>query len=685
MRPNVLGDVRAEADNEMLSQAFVETPDYRALIESHDRTIIVGRRGTGKSALVKALHDYWEKNDKVDVLRIVPEEHQTLALRPLASLFGPVFLHIRAGIRIAWRYAFIMETVRVKSRHYSFKHRPANNFLRNELRQWDHLGANVLRRFHELLKSSIDKTISPEERIGDLAERLRIQEVEQNIEEAAKETPQELVILIDCLDEGYQPDDTGIGVVDGLIQGAIDVKAKSLGVKPIVFLRDNIFRSVQHLDKDYSRNIEGSILRLHWDERTLYNFVTKRIRVAFSIPQESSKRVWENVTTGDLSGKTGFQSVLRMTLHRPRDVLSLLNEAFFQTSRLGRDRIDLKDVESAGKLISKSRLNDLVAEYQAIFPSISNLIEIFRGLPAEWDVSELKTQVEGFATSTSDPVVKQEMLLARSSIIDVLFDIGFLGIDVGESTFAFCYDGRPRGSSFTDGKALVHPCYWMALDCIAADRAALSEIYDEYSIETSRANPSVRGKMIDRLIKHLDDVEVGADDSAEFERWCEDAVRICFAKGLRNVELNPNQHGPLRPDIVATNVEEGDFWKRIYKDYSCRQVVFEVKNKLALEAADFQQVTSYMGRDYGNIAFVITREDDSDLRRGAELDMVRELYARQGKLVVKLTGKFLCGLLHKLKTPAKHDMVNDALHKTLDKYVRLYMQGRDFNRRKGKT
>lgn len=64
VRPNALGDVRAEADDKMLRQAFVETPDYRALIESHDRIIVVGRRGTGKSALVQQLHRYWAETIK---------------------------------------------------------------------------------------------------------------------------------------------------------------------------------------------------------------------------------------------------------------------------------------------------------------------------------------------------------------------------------------------------------------------------------------------------------------------------------------------------------------------------------------------------------------------------------------------------------------------------------------------
>jgi hypothetical protein len=51
MKTNPLGDIRAENDYVMLDQVFYETPDYRSLIEDHTRRIVVGRRGTGKSAL----------------------------------------------------------------------------------------------------------------------------------------------------------------------------------------------------------------------------------------------------------------------------------------------------------------------------------------------------------------------------------------------------------------------------------------------------------------------------------------------------------------------------------------------------------------------------------------------------------------------------------------------------------
>ena len=55
MMPTKLGQGRAEEDSEMLEQAFVETTDYRMLIEGDGRRVVVGRRGTGKSALALKL------------------------------------------------------------------------------------------------------------------------------------------------------------------------------------------------------------------------------------------------------------------------------------------------------------------------------------------------------------------------------------------------------------------------------------------------------------------------------------------------------------------------------------------------------------------------------------------------------------------------------------------------------
>lgn len=94
------------------------------------------------------------------------------------------------------------------------------------------------------------------------------------------------------------------------------------------FLRDNIFRSLSKEDPDYSRNIEGQVIRLHWDWAQLLMLSAKRMKVAFKLDIEKDQRVWDRCTADDLKGRNGFKRCLQFTLYRP-GLLSLLNEAFF--------------------------------------------------------------------------------------------------------------------------------------------------------------------------------------------------------------------------------------------------------------------------------------------------------------------------------------------------------------------
>ena len=142
MRPHSLGDLRAEADRTMLSRAFFETPDYRTLIETSDRSVVVGRRGTGKSAMALQLGRFFRRDEETAVVSIVPEEHQTIGLRPQVEKFGTRFSTVRAGTRIAWRYALAMETAAVLSPTYSFRERPEYQTLKPHLDNWLRSGSD---------------------------------------------------------------------------------------------------------------------------------------------------------------------------------------------------------------------------------------------------------------------------------------------------------------------------------------------------------------------------------------------------------------------------------------------------------------------------------------------------------------------------------------------------------------
>ena len=183
-RPNALGDLRAEADLRMLKNTFLETPDYRTLIETSDRMIVVGRRGTGKSALAIMLERHWQRADDIEVVKLSPEEHQIFGIRPIVQLFGDSFNKMRAGSRIAWRYALIMETTQRLAPVYSFSRTKGFDVLRPHLNEWRSAGSSLADRYRATLARVVDKSLLPAEaRIGELPKSLDLTEVEQALEQ----------------------------------------------------------------------------------------------------------------------------------------------------------------------------------------------------------------------------------------------------------------------------------------------------------------------------------------------------------------------------------------------------------------------------------------------------------------------------------------------------------------------
>ena len=682
IQPYSLGDLRAEADQKMLGRAFLETADYRTLIETSDRTVVVGRRGTGKSALTLQLERYWGKSSGTSVIKITPEEHQTIGLRPKVALFGDTFNKVRAGSRLLWRYALMMEVALCLSKKYKFSNTVGYRNIAPSVKEWSSRGRNILDRYAETLNEVVDIKLPPEARIGELPKTLALTKIESDLLNACKNSNEEVVFLIDRLDEGYEPDDNGTGLVDGLIQASIDLKIKFPGIKPIIFLRDNIFRAVQTLDPDYSRNIEGHVLRLHWDAESLLNFAANRLKIVFDISHQASQRIWDRCTSRELKGREGFNQCLRLTLYRPRDLLSLLNEAFYLAGKNRQSEIIPSHIEDTGRAISKNRLDDLRKEYAAILPGLDNFAAVFRGKNPEMTVGDATKLFKNVLEEGSDDSIVQQnffILDEGEAVLQTLYSVGFIGIRDGSAgTFVFCHDGRVPDREFSSPECiLVHPCYWMALNCPrdTLNFEEAEDIYDEYDIEVSSETPEIRNAKIKKLISQLDEIDEGMSGATEFELWCHKAIRICFAKGLRNVELKPNKQAKLRRDVVATNLGDGNAWRRIYEDYNTRQVIFEIKNYHDLKATDYQQVLSYLTGEYGRLAFVVTRERSVDLYANKDVEWVRDLYNTHNVLVIKLTGKFFCDLLYKLRKPQKHDAVNNAIHRLLDTYTRLYIAG----------
>lgn len=679
---NLFGDVRAEHDHEMLDRSFHESQNYRTLFESRDRFIVVGRRGTGKSALTYRLSKDWTAR-KFSTIVIAPTEEQVIGIRPVAELFGDSVTRIRTGIKLAWRYTLLLEVALVCQRHYKTAEEISKyDTLKIHLKKWNSINGGPFEKMRTTLRDRLHGITNPEDRIADLPSLLQLNRITEEVVKLSQSLKQSLVILIDRLDEGYEPDTVGVGIVDGIIYGTDELRnAFDENVQAIVFLRDNIFRAIQLEDRDFSRNLEGQVLRLHWDPEELFYMVCKRIRTAFSIERESDVKVWNAITSNELHGREGFRKCLLLTLYRPRDVIALLNAAIEQAQRQKRGILIETDFQESSKQISTIRFDDLGKEYATVFPGVTSLTTAFANGPAKFLFSHAISVIRHVLDNPSlqaNVLQHLKILGTEEEVAKALYGVGFFGtFNRQSSTWVFSHDGRrPDKNISADDSLMIHPCYWNALNLQkdALEQGTAEQIFDEYEITISSQSVEQRATRLGQIISELATIPLGTDGADDFEEWCNRAIEIAFAKELTNIQLHPNQHAVQRRDIVATNQGTRGFWKRIRDDYETRQVIFEVKNFEEIGIEEYRQVNGYLTREYGKLGFIICRDKQSGLVKGRELEAFKEFYF-QGKVIIKITATSLTGILSKLRSPAKIDAGDKVLDNQLDTHIRLYSTG----------
>lgn len=110
-RKNIdIGSLDAESDH-LLLKAFVEKHELEVLEDINNvKSIIIGRTGAGKSALIKYI-----ENNEDHVVRIDPE---SLSLRHLSNsdiinYFKKIDVKLDLFYKLLWKHVFIVELIKI--------------------------------------------------------------------------------------------------------------------------------------------------------------------------------------------------------------------------------------------------------------------------------------------------------------------------------------------------------------------------------------------------------------------------------------------------------------------------------------------------------------------------------------------------------------------------------------------
>jgi len=469
------GDDSAEKDPNILKY-FVASAAF-ARLKNRQKNILVGRKGSGKSAVRKKLEEVFQQEEHTHVINLSPKFNSIRSLlndKEIATGFGEeiFFQHTwlrqilldclcRVGHSARGKYA---EASVDFARHISVElNRTSKDIVENI--------ADVLSRIKAKVGNLGDFGLALEKELRSIAE---LDALEHHFAELSGSGAR-FVVLIDDLDLGWNNSDTANNLLLGLLSASNYLASLTQNIYLCIFLREDVYTilitKTQHSDK--YRNIE----RIRWEKDDLLAILSERAnfnREHHGLPRLD--KPLDTVFPTSIGTSNTDNWLYERTLGRPRELIQLSR---YYTESVDSEAPSDDALKASEQSYSEWKLDDLCTEYSNQYPG---LVEVF----SYWKTNFFRMKYHLKRTEIDDMLLK---ILTEAEInapwfndiadktdvtqfLQLLYEIGFLGDFVlggeGGSKTVYSYQGRhePRFE-----EVQIHPCFRRAVATVQRIRA----------------------------------------------------------------------------------------------------------------------------------------------------------------------------------------------------------------------
>ena len=465
------------ADGGLLRAGFLPTPAYEAARKAR-KHLIIGRKGSGKSAICRTLA---AQDDAGLVTRLVTPDALSAEEIRRFELQG-----VEPGMakRMLWRYVLATYVAKHLVAHAKAAHKKTPSAVaRLQAFLVDNGELDVARpKLYEIvkrLKGSLKlQAFGVGVEVSGSSEGTRtdhqLEVVERHIELAIEELAcpadhPRLLLLVDQLEDVWSEEGESESLVIGLLKASRAVGSRFPRVSCVVFLRSDIYDLLKFADKD---KYHGDELRVDWTPERLHELVLARARASLGV-EVGSDRLWGEIFPRSIAGAPARDYVIERTLMRPRDVIHLCNLCRDTAENHGHDVITEADMAEAAQLYSQWKLEDLPNEYLANYPFLGGLLAVFRDRGYVVTRAALDRRLPEARAVLAGRFSERAATLTTDNVLDVLYDIGFLGVRRGDHVvYAARHGGRVE---LADTEFHVHPAFRPAL---RATRAAITQDFE---------------------------------------------------------------------------------------------------------------------------------------------------------------------------------------------------------------
>lgn len=472
-RNNTVGNIGAEADKEFLENCFVETPEYKDLIDfNNNNMILLGRTGTGKTALLKKL-----KNEVDIFIEISPSTFAFEYINnvPFVSRLKQEGINLDVFYKFLWLHEITSKIIKNYFENTStlslieqFKSRITDDKKLNKLKSYlekyegvffeedfpEHVTEELQKKIQTSLGHDIAK-VSGE--INDIQKREiqtsaskyvnqnQINEL-QNIIEIIKQFfeknyQRKLIISIDNLDENWIEEESKYKLINALlytIRFYTDIKS----LKVIIAMRADLLNKTCEVTKRQNEKDDAFTIKLHWNRLMIRDLINKRIEYLFKHKYTKQNVTFEEIFDCNINSIKAYNYILDRTMMRPRDIISFVNLCIKEAD--GTAKITEEHVLKAEKKFRTDRLDALKHEWANIYNELELYIKAIYEVGNEFNFLKAKQNIENIesilysAEFTNDYLIKKYLSAKKGDkynseknikeLINILFQVGVLGI-----------------------------------------------------------------------------------------------------------------------------------------------------------------------------------------------------------------------------------------------------------------
>ncbi len=477
-----IGDPTAENEMTTLSSYFLQTDQFTRTLKG-DVNLVVGRKGSGKTALFIQARDEIRSDKRNIVVDLKPEGYQLLKLKEeiLTYLSEGSRQHL---ITAFWEYLLLLEVayklLEKDKQIYKHNHLITNLYLELE-ETYQIADFSAEGDFSERLLTLSQRIVGEyQDKYGldhlhkltgeQVTELLYVHDIRllRSRISAYLEQKRAVWVFFDNLDKGWSTH--GVDEIDAIVLMCLinagrkierDMQKQNRIFHCIVFVRNDVYEHLMQNSADYGKEMRAV---LDWTDPDQLREIL-RLRLISGVDKTNSTarldQVIPIVCMSHYKGDETVDYMINRSLMRPRNLIKIFSHCRGFASNFNHERINEDDIEKGIAAYSEDLLLELDRELTDVFPSSKNVLYHLLDSNAKLTKIELYTLVK--EAGVIESVVYK--------IIDFLLYYGVVGL-ITETKDMYIYDVNYDlrkleiriDRAGIEAQFCVNPAFWPALN-----------------------------------------------------------------------------------------------------------------------------------------------------------------------------------------------------------------------------